>query len=333
MEDRKKDHINQAFNARVEKDAADKRFNYEPLLSAHPLDKPTPFSFAGKTMRLPLWISSMTGGTGKAGNINRNLARACNEFGLGMGVGSCRILLEDERHLPDFDLRHIVGDAAPFYANLGIAQLEQLVEEKAVDKIARLIELLKADGVIIHINPFQETFQPEGEVIKRPPIDTIEELLELTSARVIVKEVGQGMGPESINRLLHLPIEAIEFGALGGTNFTLLELLRSQEKELKAYEAFGKIGHTAEEMTQMINEVVEKSNTYKCKQLIISGGITHILDGYHLQQKSKLTAVVGMGSTLLRAASGEYEELRSYLRQVERSYQLASNYLTIRNNA
>ena len=141
------------------------------------------------------------------------------------------------------------------------------------------------------------------------------------------------MGPESISQLLHLPIEAIEFGALGGTNFTLLELLRSQEKELKAYEAFGKIGHTAEEMTEMINEVVSKSNTYKCKQIIISGGITHILDGYHLQQKSKLTAVVGMGSTLLRAASGEYEELRSYLRQVERSYQLASNYLTIRNNA
>ncbi len=332
MQNRKKDHINQAFNARVEKDAADKRFNYEPLLSAHPVDKPAPFNFAGKTMRLPLWISSMTGGTGQAGNINRNLARACNEFGLGMGVGSCRVLLENEKHLPDFDLRHIVGDASPFYANLGIAQLEQLVEEKAIDKISRLIDLLKADGIIIHINPFQEAFQPEGEVFKRPPIDTLQEFLEITNARVIVKEVGQGMGPESIKRLLHLPIEAIEFGALGGTNFTLLELLRSQEKDLTAYAAFGKIGHTAEEMTQMINELVAESNSYKCKQLIISGGITHILDGYHLQQKSKLKAVVGMGSTLLRAASGEYEELRGYLQQVERSYQLASSYLTIRNN-
>ena len=330
MENRKKDHINQAFNARIEKDAADKRFNYEPLLAAHPIDKPTPFSFAGKTMRLPLWISSMTGGTGQAGNINRNLARACNEFGLGMGVGSCRVLLEDERHLPDFDLRHIIGNESPFYANLGIAQLEQLLEQNAVDKIARLIDLLKADGIIIHINPFQEAFQPEGEVFKRPPIDTLQEFLETTDARVIVKEVGQGMGPESINRLLHLPIEAIEFGALGGTNFTLLELLRSQKKDLVAYEAFGKIGHTAEEMTEMVNNVVSKSNTYKCKQLIISGGITHILDGYYLQQKSQLTAVVGMGSTLLKAASGEYEELRSYLQQVERSYQLASSYLEIK---
>ena len=332
MQNRKKDHINQAFNARVEKDAADKRFNYEPLLSGHPIDKLPSFSFAGKTMRLPLWISSMTGGTGQAGNINRNLARACNEFGLGMGVGSCRILLEDEQHFNDFNLRPIIGDESPFYANLGIPQLEQIIEQKAVDKIDRLIDLLKADGIIIHINPFQEAFQPEGEIIKRPPIETLQEFLENTDAKVIVKEVGQGMGPESINQLLHLPIEAIEFGALGGTSFTLLELLRSQEKELKAYEAFGKIGHTAEDMTQIVNEIVAKSNTYKCKQLIISGGITHILDGYYLQQKSKLNAVVGMGSTLLRAASGEYEDLKSYLHQVERSYQLATNYLTIRNN-
>ena len=332
MQNRKKDHINQAFNARVEKDAADKRFNYEPLLSSHPIGKLPSFSFAGKTMRLPLWISSMTGGTGQAGNINRNLARACNEFGLGMGVGSCRILLEDEQHFDDFNLRPIIGDESPFYANLGIAQLEQIIEQKAVDKIARLIDLLKADGIIIHINPFQEAFQPEGEIIKRPPIETLQEFLENTNARVIVKEVGQGMGPESMNQLLHLPIEAIEFGALGGTNFTLLELLRSQEKELKAYEAFGKIGHTAEDMTQIVNEIVAKSKTYKCKQLIISGGITHILDGYYLQQKSKLNTVVGMGSTLLRAASGEYEDLKNYLHQVERSYQLATNYLTIRNN-
>ena len=332
MSDRKKDHINQAFKARVEKDAADKRFNYEPLLAAHPVTKQAPFSFAGKTMRFPLWISSMTGGTTQAGLINRNLARACNEFGLGMGLGSCRTLLEDERHINDFDLRNIIGDDSPMYANLGIAQLERLVEEKAVDKISNLVDRLQADGIIIHINPFQETFQPEGEVFKRPPLDTLQEFLEITNNRVIVKEVGQGMGPESIERLLQLPIEAIEFGALGGTNFTLLELLRSQEKELAAFEAFAKVGHTAEDMTQMVNEVVSKSNKYSCKQVIISGGITNILDGYYLQQLCKLSSVIGMGSALLKVASGDYDELRNFLQQVEKSYQLASAYLKIREN-
>ena len=331
MDDRKKDHINQAARARVEKDDADKRFNYEPLLAPHPVGRPAPFSFAGKTMRLPLWISSMTGGTAQAGVINRNLARACNEFGLGMGLGSCRTLLDDKQHIDDFDLRHIIGNESPFYANLGIAQLEHLIEEKATDKIGQLIDLLQADGIIIHINPLQEAFQPEGEAFKRPPLDTLQEFIETAPhTRIIVKEVGQGMGPESLKRLLQLPIEAIEFGALGGTNFTLLELLRSQEKELTAFEAFANVGHTAEEMTRMINAIVSKSNRYLCKQLIISGGITHILDGYYLQQISKLPSVIGMGSALLKAAVGEYEELQSYLQQVERGYQLASAFLRVR---
>lgn len=330
MQNRKKDHINQAFHARVEKAEADQRFNYEPLLAPHPVGKPTSFSFAGKTMRLPLWISSMTGGTSQAGIINRNLAQACKEFGLGMGLGSCRILLEDERHIEDFDLRPIMGEEAPFYANLGIAQLEHLIEEKAVDKVSKLVDRLQADGIIIHINPLQEAFQPEGDVFKRPPLDTLQEFLETTRTRVIVKEVGQGIGPESIKRLLHLPIEAIEFGALGGTNFTLLELLRSEDKELSAFEAFGKIGHTAEEMTHMINKVVSKTNMHICNQVIISGGITHILDGYYLQQICKLPSVIGMGSALLKVASGKYEELQSYLQQVEKSYQLATSYLRVR---
>lgn len=331
MSDRKKDHINQAFNARVEKADADHRFNYEPLLAAHPMARPTPFSFAGKTMRLPLWISSMTGGTSQAGIINRNLAQACNEFGMGMGVGSCRILLENEQHFDDFNLRPIIGDESPFYANLGIAQLEHLIEKKEVDKISKLIDLLQSDGIIIHINPLQEAFQPEGEVFKRPPIETLQEFLETTpNTRVIVKEVGQGMGPGSIKQLLNLPIEAIEFGALGGTNFTILELLRSKDEDYSAYEAFGKVGHTAEEMTKMVNEVASKTNTYLCKQVIISGGITHILDGYYLQQLSKLTSVIGMGSALLKIASGSYEDLQRYLHQVEKSYQLASAYLKIR---
>lgn len=331
MNDRKKDHINQATRARVGKDDADRRFNYEPLLEAHPVGEPTPLFFAGKTMRFPLWISSMTGGTAQAGVINRNLARACNEFGLGMGLGSCRTLLKDDQHWNDFNLRHIIGNESPFYANLGIAQLEQLIKEKATDKITELIFRLQADGIIIHINPLQEAFQPEGEIIKRPPLETLQNFLEKVPAtRVIVKEVGQGMGPQSLDYLMQLPLEAIEFGALGGTNFTLLELLRSQEKEQNAFGAFSKVGHTAEEMTEMINKIVMERDNYLCEQLIISGGITHILDGYYLQKISRLPSVIGMGSALLRFASGEYEELRSYLQQVVRGYQLASAYLRVR---
>ena len=326
MKNRKKEHIDLAFDARIESLNADKRFYYEPLLSAHPTKSLPEFEFAGKKMRLPIWVSSMTGGTKKAGDINRNLARASKEFGMGMALGSCRVLLEDESHFDDFNLRPILGDDVPFYANLGIAQLEELLEQKATDKINNLIEKLDADGIIIHINPLQEAFQPEGDIFKKSPSDTLKEFLQIFNGRVIVKEVGQGMGPESLKELLSLPLEAIEFGALGGTNFTLLELMR-HNSNVSEYEKFASIGHSAYEMTKIINDLVENGLDYKCKQLIISGGITDILDGYFLQQNSKIPAVIGMGSALLKVSMGEYDELETFLKQTEKNYKLAKAFL------
>ena len=64
-------------------------------------------------MMLPVWVSSMTGGTRSAAEINRNLARVCAEYGMGMGLGSCRILLEDRSHWKDFDVRDIIGNEVP----------------------------------------------------------------------------------------------------------------------------------------------------------------------------------------------------------------------------
>lgn len=330
MKDRKKDHINQAFHARVNAREADVRFNYEPLLAGHASDHPNPFPFAGKTMHLPLWVSSMTGGTALAGTINRNLARAVREFGLGMGLGSCRILLDDDHHFADFDMRPIIGDEAPFYANLGIAQLEHLIDNKATDKIEDIVRRLRADGLIIHINPLQEAFQPEGDRFTRPPLETLQAFLEQTKLKVIVKEVGQGMGPESLRHLFQLPLQAIEFGALGGTNFTLLELSRHQNFDTSVFEPYARIGHTAEDMTRTANKIIAENENLNCQQLIISGGISNVLDGYYLTQISRVPSVFGMGSALLKVASDEYATLQHYLQQVVKSYQLARSYLTIR---
>jgi isopentenyl-diphosphate Delta-isomerase len=330
MEDRKKAHIDLAFKSRVIAGEADGRFNYEPLLAAHPSGTTPKFAFAGKTMRLPVWVSSMTGGTALAGQINRNLAQACAEFGLGMGLGSCRILLDDNKYLSDFDVRHILGQEAPFYANIGIAQLEALIDKGASDKIDELVHKLKADGIIIHVNPLQEAFQPEGDVFLKPPIETIRQFLETSKTRVIVKEVGQGMGPESLKQLMKLPIEAIEFGALGGTNFTKLELSRQDATGVSILNHFGKVGHTAEEMTAMLNNLVESEPELKCNQVIISGGIRNILDGYYLINTSALPSVFGMGSAFLEHATEDYESLRTFVQQIEKSLSLAERFLTIK---
>lgn len=326
---RKKDHIELAFASQTDM-RTDPRFYYEPLLAAHPehLDGKL---FLGKMMRAPIWISSMTGGTAMAGTINKNLAQACAEFGLGMGLGSCRMLLDSDEYFDDFNLRPIIGDELPFYANLGIAQIEQLLEQNAADKAEELVHKLQADGLFIHINPFQEWLQPEGDRIKRSPLETIEHFMELTKVKVIVKEVGQGMGPASLKALLQMPIAAIDLAAHGGTNFSKVELLRSTEQQQALYNDLATQGHTATEMVGMLNDLMEQlGDDVKCNEVLISGGIKSFLDGYYLMGKLNCNSVYGQGSAFLRHAQGDYAELQQFVKDQIEGLKLAQAYLTIR---
>jgi isopentenyl-diphosphate Delta-isomerase len=113
---------------------------------------------------------------------------------MGMGLGSCRALLQGNDHLEDFSLRNILGDDLPLYANLGISQVEQLIHSNRVTLIHDLVSRIEDDGLIIHINYLQEWFQPEGDRLRHPPNDTIKRFLYLANYPLIVKEVGQGMG-------------------------------------------------------------------------------------------------------------------------------------------
>lgn len=329
LENRKKDHIELAFKSQTGISEIDNRFHYEPLLNGHPVKGLEPISVLGKSQRVPLWVSSMTGGTKKAGIINRNLATACNEFGMGMGLGSCRIILEDDTYFEDFNMRNIIGNELPFWANLGIAQVEELVERKQVDKAVALVEKLHADGLIIHVNPMQEWFQPEGDILSHPPIETIEKLMESFPFPLIVKEVGQGMGPESLKRLLRLPLQAVEFAAFGGTNFARVELYRDELAERSLFEPLSYIGEDAYAMVDYVNRFIEKEEP-ACRELIISGGIKNFLDGYYLVRKSKMNAVYGMASTFLKYAHEDYEQLRKFVNGQVRGLEMAYAFLTLK---
>ena len=243
--DRKLEHIKLALESQTNLAEQDLRFNYEPMLSAHPENLDLSINFLGKTMQSPIWVSSMTGGTGVAQTINRNIARACREFGMGMGLGSCRKILFDKTYWTDFDFRDEIGDDQPFWANLGIAQIEELLASNNIHAVIDMVGELRADGLIVHVNPLQEWFQPEGNRLKQSPLQTIQQLLDQVQLKVIVKEVGQGFGPKSLRQLLALPIEAIEFGAYGGTNFAKLEMLRDDPQKLEASLPFSFVGQSA----------------------------------------------------------------------------------------
>jgi len=330
--ERKQDHIQLAFQSQVDTNQIDKRFSYEPLLSAFPPKELTEFTFLGKKIKTPIWVSSMTGGTEKAYQINHNLAKACAHFKMGMGLGSCRSLLESNDRLHDFDFRKIIGDDLPFYANIGIAQLEILIKQNKLFLIDDLIKKLDADGIIIHINPLQEWLQPEGDKIEEMPILTIKKYLEKTKQKVLVKEVGQGMGKESLRALVQLPIQAIEFAAHGGTNFSKLELLRTTESNQQIFNNISQIGHSAEEMVSFINELtVELSDKFVVQHYIVSGGIKNFLDGYYVTQKLNAhTTVYGQASTLLKFAEKGYDELHQYIENQIKGLQIAKAYFRVK---
>lgn len=330
LENRKKDHIDLVFKSQTGRPEMDKRFHYEPLLSAHPEKGSKPITFMEKELKVPMWVSSMTGGTKKAGIINRNLARACNEFGMGMGLGSCRIILDDDTYFEDFNMRPIIGAKLPLWANLGISQIEELVESNQVAKAHRLVEKLQADGLIIHVNPMQEWFQPEGQILSNPPIETIKSFIGEFNFPVIVKEVGQGMGPESLRQLLQLPIQAIEFAAFGGTNFAKVELHRDENGSTSPFEPLSIVGEDSYSMIDYVNDISAREEPV-CKELIISGGIKNFLDGYYFIQKSNMPAIYGMASTFLKYAMDDYKVLHDFVAGQVKGLEIAEAFLRIRD--
>ena len=282
-------------------------------------------------MKAPWWISSMTGGAEKAGNINANLAKAAQKYGLGMGLGSCRPVLEQTESAADFKIRRIIGDQ-PLFANLGIAQLEELFLNQQSDRVKELIKTLEADGLIIHVNPLQEWFQPEGDKFQFSSIDTIKRCIDVLDFPLMVKEVGQGMGPKSLRALLELPLEAVDYGAFGGTNFAVLENLRASGVRAEEWIPATRVGHNAEEMTRWICDFQrEGSLNIKAKNIIVSGGIKSFLDGYYHLLKVPHNVMYAQASPFLKYALLGEEPLFEYIESQLQGLAMSYSYLSLKS--
>lgn len=310
----------------------DRRFYYEPILNGHPeKDKDISTVLLGKRMETPIWVSSMTGGTEMAKSINTNLAKACEEYGMGMGLGSCRSLLESDDRIHDFAMRDFIGDQ-PLYANLGIAQIGELLDANKESLILNLVKKLEADGLIIHINPLQEWLQPEGDIYYESPLTLIRKVIDLDNdLKIIIKEVGQGMGPRSLKALYELPIQAVDFAAGGGTNFSKLELHRASENQRDRYTGLAQVGHSANEMVDLANSLWKlHGEKFQCQETIISGGVKDYMHGFYLTEKLECKSIYGQASGFLKHAMEDYESLQEYVEAQIRGLQMAHQFLTVR---
>ena len=172
----------------------------------------------GAQLGAPLIISAMTGGTPEAEAINARLARAASVHRLALVLGSGRALLDDPAQLPTYRS----ADRPPLLlGNLGAAQV---LRPDAGERAARLVELLEADGLTVHLNPVQEAVQPEGEPEFAGVAEGIAAVVAaLAPLPVVVKEVGFGMDAEDVALLRDAGVAAIDVAGAGGTNWALVE--------------------------------------------------------------------------------------------------------------
>ncbi len=190
-------------------------------------------SFLSKKLEAPLIISAVTGGIPRAGEINKKLAKAAEEHGIGFGLGSQRAMIEH----PEMKDTYYVRDVAPstlVLANIGLAQLK----EYSLEQIQGMVDSVEADGLCVHLNPAQEAFQPEGDHDFSNLFEKLRELCDGLSVPVIGKEVGFGVSRETAEKLKQAGVKAIDVGGFGGTNWGKIEAIRSGV-DFSAFESFG----------------------------------------------------------------------------------------------
>ena len=178
--------------------------------------------FLGARLRAPVLIGAMTGGAELAGTINRNLAQAAQKLGIGLMLGSQRIMLGDDPASTAAALSFEVRDLAPdvlLIGNIGLAQLAGT----PVEVIAAALHRIGADALAVHTNPLQEAMQEAGDTDFSGSLGALRRLATELDYPVLVKEVGHGIGTAAAERLRGLPIAAVDVAGAGGTSWARVE--------------------------------------------------------------------------------------------------------------
>ncbi|MEK5440279.1 MULTISPECIES: type 2 isopentenyl-diphosphate Delta-isomerase [unclassified Fredinandcohnia] len=303
IEERKSQHIQITLNEKVTGDSIST--GLEKLVFVHNALPEIDFdeisiktTFLGFECQTPFLISSMTGGTGLAEAINRNLAIAAEERGWALALGSTRALLDSDGHASSFQVREY-APSVPIIANLGAVQLNF---GYGVEECRRIIEITDADMLVLHLNSIQEVIQDNGDTNFKGLLKKIEQLCKTLEVPIGVKEVGWGIDDQTARKLVDAGVAFIDVAGAGGTSWSQVEKFRSNDSIRRvAAEAFSEWGIPTVESIRMVRgEIGERS-------LIASGGMQTGLDA------AKVIALgadlVGFGRSILKEATQSVEDV------------------------
>jgi isopentenyl-diphosphate delta-isomerase len=251
----------------------------------------TSLSFFNKELSAPVLISSMTGGTSEAADINRKLAIAAQEARIAMGVGSQRVAIENNNQVKTFSIRKYAPDILLF-ANLGAVQLNY---GYGPDECKRAVEMIDADALVLHLNALQEALQPEGDTNFRNLYTKIEEICKKLAKPVVVKEVGWGFSSQDAKLLMNAGVSAIDVAGAGGTSWSQVEMYRAEDdRQAQIASSFVNWGIPTS------NAIRNVRNVSVDMPLIASGGIRN---GVDIAKCIALGAnLCGLASPLLKTA-------------------------------
>jgi isopentenyl-diphosphate delta-isomerase len=272
----------------------------------------TSISFIDKTLSFPLIISCMTGGDGEDFlKINRNLAQAAEATGVALGVGSQRVMLEDNAAAESFRLREYAPNVLLF-GNLGAVQLNNGV---GLDDCRRLVETCGVDALYLHLNPLQEAIQPEGNTNFGNLAQRIADIVEGLDVPVIVKEVGCGIGPDDALLLMEAGVRYIDVAGSGGTSWSRIESHRSDDSGETgiAFQDWGL--PTPETLRQLMPLCRGRA------ELIASGGIR---SGIDMVKALVLGAsACGIAAPFIKPAMESPEAVVAHIEELRRQFRIA----------
>ena len=259
-------------------------------------DVDTSISLFGKKLSAPLLISSMTGGTLEAERINLHLAQTAQEKSIALGLGSQRTAIEDPAAIKTFQVRRVAPDILLF-ANLGAVQLNY---GYGIDQCRRVVDMVEADGLFLHLNALQEALQPEGDTRFRGLLNKIEQICKNLPVPVIVKEVGWGISGSTARRLVDAGVAAIDVAGAGGTSWSQVEMHRLKDPRRAAIAAaFRDWGIPTAEAIRQVHQTVPNT------PIIASGGLRSGVDAAKVLALG--ASLAGIAGPFLKAASRSHE--------------------------
>lgn len=232
-------------------------------------DVDTSYELLGKTLRMPLVIGSMTGGSEHGRAINTNLALAAEQCGVALALGSQRIGLEQQDAQDTFALARRHAPHAFLIANMGAVQLNY---GHGVDSYRRVVDMIEADALYLHLNPLQEALQPGGDTDFRGLLGKIRELVRTVGIPVFVKEVGHGISGAVAHELFVAGVTAVDVAGASGTSYAWVEAQRAHNDDFADW--FKEFGIPTDQA------VIEAAMARTEQQLVVaSGGVRSPLDG------------------------------------------------------